>query len=73
MFKLIDKLVFVLSLAGILGLAGAYCSRYINPNTFVLSSLLGLGYPYLLVVNFLLMLYWLARWKKWHGLCLQLF
>lgn len=64
MLKLLDKIVFLISLIAILGLLGAYTASYINPNTFVWPSLLGLAYPYLLITNLLLLLYWVARWKK---------
>lgn len=50
------------------GLLGAYIASYINPNTFVLPSLCALGYPYLLIFNILLLLYWLVRWKKTAGI-----
>lgn len=46
-----------------MGLIGAYLASYINPNSFVIPSLLGLAYPYLLIITFLLLLYWLAQWK----------
>ena len=64
MSKLLDKIVFIGSLIAIVGLLGSYTARYIDPNTFVIPSLLGLAYPYLLLSNLLLLLYWIARWKK---------
>lgn len=64
MFKLFDKIVFIISLMMLSGLLGAYTARYINPNIFVIPSLLGLAYPYLLIANILLLFYQTARWKK---------
>lgn len=64
MFKILDKIVLVISICTMLGLFGAYTSSYIDPNSFVIPSLLGLAYPYLLISNLLLLLYWVARWKK---------
>jgi len=64
MLKLIDKLIFLISIPAICALIGAYASSYINPNTFVFTSLLGLAYPYLLTLNILLFFYWIIRWKK---------
>ena len=64
MSKLLDKIVFIGSLIAIVGLLGSYTARYIDPNAFVIPSLLGLAYPYLLLSNLLLLLYWIARWKK---------
>ncbi len=64
MIKLFDKIIFIFTLIALLGLIGAYASPYINPGWLVIPSLLGLAYPYLLIVNILLFLYWLVRWKK---------
>lgn len=64
MIRLLDNILFVISLVTLSGLLGAYTARYINPEIFVIPSLLGLAYPYLLVANILLLFYWTARWKK---------
>ena len=64
MLKLLDKIIFLLSLPAIIGLLGAYSASFISPNIFVFPSLLSLAYPYLLIVNLLFFLYWLFRWKK---------
>lgn len=64
MIRLLDKIIFILSIVTLTGLLGAYTARYINPNFFVIPSILGLAYPYLLVANILLLFYWIARWKK---------
>lgn len=64
MLKLLDKIIFLISIIAMSGLLGAYASSYINPNTFVYPSLLGLAYPYLLISNLLLFFYWIVRWKK---------
>ena len=64
MLKILDKIVFLVSLSAIAGLLGAYTSSHINPNTFVWASLLGLAYPYLLITSILLLFYWIIRWKK---------
>lgn len=64
MLKILDKIIFLISLIAIFGLLGAYTASYINPNSFVWPSLLGLAYPYLLITNILLLLYWITRWKK---------
>lgn len=64
MLKLLDKLIGIITLLALTGLLGSYTARYIDPNTFILPSLLGLAYPYLLIANIIFFLYWLARWKK---------
>lgn len=64
MLKLLDKILFILNLIVLAGLLGAYTSSYVNPNTFVLPSLLGLAYPYLLIINLIFLFYWIVRLKK---------
>lgn len=64
MLKLLDKIVFLISILTMAGLLGAYTSSFINPNTFVFPSLLGLAYPYLLIANIMILLYWIVRLKK---------
>lgn len=64
MIKLLDKIILVVSIIAMSGLIGAYTSSYINPNLFVIPSLLGLAYPYFLIANILLLLYWVTRWEK---------
>lgn len=64
MLRLLDKIIFILSIITLTGLLGAYAARYIDPNFLVIPSLSGLAYPYLLVGNILLLLYWTARWKR---------
>ena len=44
MLKILDKIVYIVSLIAAFGLIGAYLSPIINPNTFVFFSLLGLAY-----------------------------
>lgn len=70
MLKILDKIVLIISICAMAGLLGAYTSSYIDPNSFVLPSLLGLAYPYLLITNLLLLLYWVTRWKKMAGFVL---
>ena len=64
MLKILDKIVYIVSLIAAFGLIGAYLSPIINPNTFVFFSLLGLAYPYLLIGIVILLLSWIFRWKR---------
>ena len=64
MLKLLDKIILFINLFAIAGLLGAYSASYVNPNVFILPSLLGLAYPLLLISNLLILFYWIARWKK---------
>ena len=54
----------IVTIIALIGLFGSYTAPYINPNVFYFSSLLGYTYHYLLIVNIILLLYWVARWKK---------
>lgn len=47
-----------------IALAGAYLAPYINPEDFILPALLGLAYPYLLIVNLLFLCYWLLGRRR---------
>src|ERR1035441_3046815 len=42
----------------------SYFSPYANPKHFWLLAFFGLAFPWLLIVNFLFLIYWLIRWKK---------
>ena len=55
-------MVFVSILLG-LTLIFSYLSVYVNPQSFWLFSIVGLGYPVLLLLNVLLLVYWILRWK----------
>lgn len=64
MLKIIDKIILIFTIPMLVGLVGAYSARYIDPNTWVIPSLLGLAYPFLLISNILFLLYWITRWHK---------
>ncbi len=64
MLRLLDKFLYIPTFICMVALTGAYLASYVNPNTFVLPSLLGLAYPYLLIANILFLLYWLASWRR---------
>ena len=62
--KIVDTVVLVVSIAATIGLLGSYTAPYVDPNVFYPSSLLGLGYHYLLLGNLVLFGYWLVRWRR---------
>lgn len=64
MMKIVDTVVLVVSVAATIGLLGSYTAPYVDPNVFYPSSLLGLGYHYLLLGNLVLFGYWLVRWRR---------
>lgn len=42
----------------------AYLAPYIAPDVFWQFSLIGLGYPFLLILNFFFFIFWLIQWSK---------
>lgn len=70
--KFIDKILwFFTLLAGFLLLL-SYLSVYVEPTLFWYLGFLGLMYPFILLLNVVLLVYWIARWK-WCFLCPALF
>lgn len=59
-----DKFLFFLNSLAAVALLLAYLLPYIPPGKFALISVLSLGVPFLIIVNFLFILYWLLRWKR---------
>lgn len=64
LLRLFDLIVFALTVVAALLLLCAYLSRYINPNTAWVFAFAGLAAPILYVVNMVLALYWVIRWKR---------
>lgn len=59
-----DLIVFILTLlAGVL-LVCAYLSQFINPAKAWFFAFAGMGAPILYMVNLILALYWIIRWKR---------
>ncbi len=59
-----DKLVFFLNSLISLALLLAYILPFIPPRTFPFLSFLSLGMPFLIIANFLFLLYWALRFKR---------
>jgi endonuclease/exonuclease/phosphatase family metal-dependent hydrolase len=55
---------FLTVVAG-LSLLLAYLSVYIKPTVFWFLGLVGLFYPFLLLINVAFLVYWIIRWKKY--------
>lgn len=49
---------------GIITLLGSF-AKYISPELSLLVSLAGLILPMLLIINFIVAVYWIARWRYW--------
>lgn len=63
-YKVIDVTLHALTYCAAAALLLAYLSPHVNPNTNVWFSFLGLAAPVIYVVNVLLMLYWIIRWRE---------
>lgn len=60
----IDKLIFIVNSLFATALLLAYLLPYIPPNTFPFLSVLSLGMPLLLIINFAFFLFWAIRFKR---------
>jgi endonuclease/exonuclease/phosphatase family metal-dependent hydrolase len=60
------RFVFSFNIIAIILLGGAYLSAYISPNEAWMFALLGLAYPFLLLINIFFALFWLAQFK-WYA------
>jgi len=61
--KFVDIVLQVLTLVSGLSLLLAYLSVYIKPTVFWFLGLVGLSYPFLLLINVAFLVYWIIRWK----------
>lgn len=60
---LLDIVVLIVTVIAAGMLLSAYLARYINPETNWVFAFAGLAAPLLFVVNIILALYWIVRWK----------
>lgn len=56
-----DKFLFFLNVLAAVFLLFSYLLPYIPPSTFALLSVFSLGVPFLIVINFIFLLFWLFR------------
>lgn len=59
-----DKFLFLLNSLFAVALLFSYLLPYIPPQTFALLSVLSLGVPMLIILNFIFMIYWLIKLKR---------
>ena len=64
MRKLADRIILVLNALAATGLLVAYLAPVVNPSKVILPALFGLAYPFLIILNLLLLCYWLIQLKK---------
>lgn len=63
LLRLCDTVLFVITLLSAGALVCAYVSRYVNPNDVWFFAFMGMAAPILYLLNLLLALYWIVRWK----------
>ncbi len=64
MRKLADRIILILNALAATGLLVAYLAPLVNPSKAIIPALFGLAYPFLLILNLLLLCYWLIQLKK---------
>lgn len=63
--KIFDRIIYILSFCFSFALLLSYLSPYADPQTFLLPiAFLGLFYPFLLLVNLLILFYWIFKFKR---------
>lgn len=63
MIKFLRRFVFSFNIIAAILLGGAYLSTYISPEEAWMFSLLGLAYPFILLLNIFFALFWLFQFK----------
>jgi len=64
MHKFLHRTLVIICILFAVGLLLTYLSVYVNPEKFWLLALVGLSYPFLLIINLLFLIYWIIRWKR---------
>jgi endonuclease/exonuclease/phosphatase family metal-dependent hydrolase len=61
---LFSKLVLAINLFAVIALLLSYLASYLDPYFFWITPFFGLAYPAILLINVLLVIYWLIRWPR---------
>lgn len=64
MRKLVRVALQFLTVLSGLALLLTYLSVYINPSVFWILGMIGLAYPFILLINISFLVYWIVRWRK---------
>ena len=64
MLKFLHRLLVIICILFAVGLVITYLSVYVNPERVWFLALIGLSYPFLLIINLLFLIYWIIRWKR---------
>lgn len=70
---MIKNLLIYLNVFAAIALVLSGLSVYINPESFVLPAFLGLGYPFILIVNIIFIILWFLFFKKKRNALFSLF
>ncbi len=64
MGRITDRIILILSTLAALCILISYLAPVVDPSRMLFPALLGLAYPYLLILNLVFLGYWLIRFKK---------
>lgn len=62
---LLTATLLTLNIIAAIAMLLCYVASYIGPDKFWPMVLFGLAYPFILIVNFIFIIYWLLRFKRW--------
>lgn len=67
MRQFFKRFIFSFNIVAIILLGGSYLSAYVSPKEAWMFALLGLAYPFLLLLNIFFAIFWLAQFK-WYAI-----
>lgn len=59
--KIINRVIFTFNLISIIALLGAYLAPYISPESLWQIAFLGIAFPFVFILNFLFVIYWIFQ------------
>jgi len=62
--SLLNRLIYIFNLILIAVWGVAFIAPYLNPKSFSISAILAIGYPMILALHVMLIIYWLLRFNK---------
>lgn len=62
--KIVDRIILLLNYIFIVCILISCFSPFVSPQNFTFIAYFGLAFPVLFVINCVLVIYWIARWKK---------
>jgi endonuclease/exonuclease/phosphatase family metal-dependent hydrolase len=61
---LFSRFVLIVNIFAVIALLLSYLASYLDPSSFWITPFFGLAYPAILLINIILVFYWLIRWPK---------